>query len=67
MGAEVCAKTCFKRYVPKRLLGMLDPGTGRDGMVVMATLFNGNLQQSLLLQSIARISKAICNGNALLL
>ena len=27
----VCAKTCFKRYVPKRLLGKLDPATGRDG------------------------------------
>ena len=31
VGAEVCAKTCFKRYVPKRLLGTLDPVTGRDG------------------------------------
>ena len=76
MGAEVCAKTCFKRYVPKRLLGTLDPGTGRDGNAggqrQLATVFvaefdcqnfKGNLQwQHLAIAN--RLSTAMANGNA---
>ena len=72
MGAEVCAKTCSKRYVPKQPLDTSDLVTGRDGNAGDGNAGDGNAFQQQLAtifadETIARISKAFCNGNALVI
>ena len=57
MGAEVCAKTCSKRYVPKQPLDTSDLVTGRDGNAGDGNAFQQQLATIFADETIARISK----------
>ena len=58
MGAEVCAKTCSKRYVPKQPLDTSNLVTGRDGNAGDGNAFQQQLATIFAAESIARFSKA---------
>ena len=57
MGAEVCAKTCSKRYVPKQPLDTSNLVTGRNGNAGNGNAFQQQLATIFADETIARISK----------
>ena len=70
MGAEVCAKTCSKRYVPKQPLDTSNLVTGRDGNAGDGNAGDGNAFQQQLATILAdeidcqNFKRQMANGNA---